>query len=171
MPFDKACSLWLSGAVEEERRFLLSVFSLTNSTHSFLSYLLAMPSVEIARSNSMSSEDDKITPVDKLDSSYQLESAGEEPVKRHWFRSTAFQGPSLLLFKSLLLKAEELRYCSSLPAIVTGSCSLLSPGLWNAVNATGGGGAQEPFLVNAGNALVFGLMVSFRKPKRGSSPS
>lgn len=34
----------------------------------------------------------------------------------------------------------------------------MAPGLWNAMNALGAGGAQEPFLVNAANALVFGLM-------------
>lgn len=34
----------------------------------------------------------------------------------------------------------------------------MAPGLWNAMNSLGAGGAQEPFLVNAANALVFGLM-------------
>lgn len=34
----------------------------------------------------------------------------------------------------------------------------MAPGLWNAMNSLGAGGAQEPYLVNAANALVFGLM-------------
>ncbi|KAJ6442372.1 major facilitator superfamily transporter [Purpureocillium lavendulum] len=39
-----------------------------------------------------------------------------------------------------------------------GIVGFLAPGLWNAMNALGAGGAQEPFLINAANALVFGLM-------------
>ncbi|TAQ84794.1 hypothetical protein B7494_g6881 [Chlorociboria aeruginascens] len=42
-------------------------------------------------------------------------------------------------------------------AFVIGSVGFLAPGLWNAMNALGAGGAQSPFLVNAANALVFGL--------------
>ncbi|GAA5820950.1 hypothetical protein JCM11251_001892 [Rhodosporidiobolus azoricus] len=57
------------------------------------------------------------------------------PVKRSAFRSTIFQ------------------------ATVVGMCAFLSPGLWNSMNALGAGGGQEPYLVNAANALVFGLMV------------
>lgn len=34
----------------------------------------------------------------------------------------------------------------------------MAPGLWNAMNQLGAGGAQEPFLVNAANALVFAIM-------------
>ena len=34
----------------------------------------------------------------------------------------------------------------------------MAPGLWNAMNDLGAGGAQSPFLINAANALVFGLM-------------
>lgn len=64
-----------------------------------------------------------------------LESAGAEVVKKSWFRGTIFQ------------------------AVIVGLCSFLSPGTWNAMSATGAGGAQVPYLVNAGNALVFGLMV------------
>ena len=34
----------------------------------------------------------------------------------------------------------------------------MAPGLWNAMNALGAGGAQSPFLISAANALVFGIM-------------
>ncbi|GAA5915372.1 hypothetical protein JCM6882_000235 [Rhodosporidiobolus microsporus] len=44
-------------------------------------------------------------------------------------------------------------------AIIVGMCAFLSPGLWNSMNSLGAGGGQEPYLVNAANALVFGLMV------------
>jgi MFS family permease len=43
-------------------------------------------------------------------------------------------------------------------AFVIGGVGFMAPGLWNAMNALGAGGAQEPFLVNAANSLVFGLM-------------
>jgi hypothetical protein len=42
-------------------------------------------------------------------------------------------------------------------AFVIGGVGFMAPGLWNAMNALGAGGAQSPFLVNAANALVFGL--------------
>ncbi|PHH61337.1 hypothetical protein CDD81_471 [Ophiocordyceps australis] len=43
-------------------------------------------------------------------------------------------------------------------AIVIGAVGFLAPGLWNATNALGAGGAQEPYLINAANALVYTLM-------------
>ena len=43
-------------------------------------------------------------------------------------------------------------------AFVIGGVGFMAPGLWNAMNSLGAGGAQEPYLVNAANALVFGLM-------------
>ncbi|KAF2193932.1 hypothetical protein K469DRAFT_734563 [Zopfia rhizophila CBS 207.26] len=43
-------------------------------------------------------------------------------------------------------------------AFVIGGVGFIAPGLWNATNALGAGGAQEPFLVNAANALIFALM-------------
>ncbi|KAJ6186116.1 hypothetical protein N7519_007417 [Penicillium mononematosum] len=43
-------------------------------------------------------------------------------------------------------------------ACIIGGVGFTAPGLWNAMNALGAGGAQEPFLINAANALVFGLM-------------
>jgi hypothetical protein len=42
-------------------------------------------------------------------------------------------------------------------AFVIGGVGFLAPGLWNAMNSLGAGGAQKPFLINAANALVFGL--------------
>ncbi|KAH7044053.1 hypothetical protein B0J12DRAFT_760519 [Macrophomina phaseolina] len=43
-------------------------------------------------------------------------------------------------------------------AFVIGGVGFMAPGLWNAMNLLGAGGAQKPFLVNAANSLVFGLM-------------
>ena len=53
--------------------------------------------------------------------------------KRVWYRGTLFN------------------------ACIIGGVGFTAPGLWNAMNALGAGGAQEPFLINAANALVFGL--------------
>ncbi|TVY36686.1 UNC93-like protein [Lachnellula subtilissima] len=54
--------------------------------------------------------------------------------KRIWYRTTLFN------------------------AFVIGGVGFLAPGLWNAMSSLGAGGAQSPFLVNAANSLVFGLM-------------
>ncbi|KAL2190299.1 MFS general substrate transporter [Thermothelomyces heterothallicus CBS 203.75] len=43
--------------------------------------------------------------------------------------------------------------------IIVGLISFTQPGIWNALNNTGAGGQQEPYLVNGSNALTFGLMV------------
>lgn len=43
--------------------------------------------------------------------------------------------------------------------IIVGLISFTQPGIWNALNYTGAGGQQEPYLVNAANSLTFGLMV------------
>ncbi|GAA5831363.1 hypothetical protein JCM5353_007141 [Sporobolomyces roseus] len=59
---------------------------------------------------------------------------GDAP-RRHWFHSVFFN------------------------ITIVGLCAFLSPGIWNSMNATGAGGAQEPYLVNAANSAVFGLMV------------
>lgn len=45
--------------------------------------------------------------------------------------------------------------------IICGLIALLGPGLWNANNSLGAGGALLPYLVNGGNSLVFGLMGLF----------
>lgn len=55
----------------------------------------------------------------------------DEP--RKWYRSTLFN------------------------AYVIGVVGFIAPGLWNAMNSLGAGGAQKPYLVNAANALVFAL--------------
>ncbi|KAI1061080.1 hypothetical protein LB507_009994 [Fusarium sp. FIESC RH6] len=44
-------------------------------------------------------------------------------------------------------------------ATILGLCSFAAPGLWSAMNSLGAGGAQEPYLVNTGNALTFCLMI------------
>ncbi|KAK7430499.1 hypothetical protein QQZ08_003018 [Neonectria magnoliae] len=59
------------------------------------------------------------------------------PTKRTWYHTTLFN------------------------AFVIGSVGFLAPGLWNAMSSLGAGGAQKPYLVNAANALVFGLMGFF----------
>ncbi|KAI9932771.1 hypothetical protein ASPWEDRAFT_166426 [Aspergillus wentii DTO 134E9] len=43
-------------------------------------------------------------------------------------------------------------------ACIIGGVGFMAPGLWNAMNSLGAGGAESPFLINAANALVFGLM-------------
>jgi len=53
--------------------------------------------------------------------------------KRIWYRTTLFN------------------------AFIIGSVGFMAPGLWNAMNSLGAGGAESPFLINAANALVFGL--------------
>lgn len=60
--------------------------------------------------------------------------SSQQPVKRVWYHSTLFN------------------------AVVIGGVGFLAPGLWNAMNSLGAGGAQDPYLVNAANALVFGIM-------------
>ena len=44
-------------------------------------------------------------------------------------------------------------------ALILGLCNFLAPGIWGAMNSLGGGGEEKPYLVNAANALTFGLMV------------
>ncbi|BGP43596.1 hypothetical protein JCM10449v2_007637 [Rhodotorula kratochvilovae] len=66
------------------------------------------------------------------------DAASPEPVdtgKRSWYRSPLCQ------------------------VNIVGACAFLSPGLWNSMNALGAGGGQEPWLANAANSIVFGLMV------------
>ncbi|CAK3902902.1 DUF895 domain membrane [Lecanosticta acicola] len=57
------------------------------------------------------------------------------PVKVKWYRSTFYN------------------------AIILGICNFCAPGIWGAMNSLGGGGQQDPWLVNAANALTFCLMV------------
>lgn len=74
--------------------------------------------------------------TDKPDQSskdIELNQSSEPVEKKHWYRTTLFN------------------------AFVIGGVGFLAPGLWNAMNALGAGGAEEPFLVNAANALVFGI--------------
>ncbi|KXJ87942.1 major facilitator superfamily domain-containing protein [Microdochium bolleyi] len=42
--------------------------------------------------------------------------------------------------------------------IIVGLISFTQPGIWNALNSTGAGGQQEPYLVNGANSLTFGIM-------------
>ena len=39
-----------------------------------------------------------------------------------------------------------------------GMVGFMALGLWNAMNSLGAGRAREPYLVNAANALVFGII-------------
>ncbi|KAH8887175.1 MFS general substrate transporter [Thozetella sp. PMI_491] len=43
--------------------------------------------------------------------------------------------------------------------IIVGLISFTQPGIWNALNSTGAGGQQVPYLVNGANSLTFGIMV------------
>jgi len=67
----------------------------------------------------------------------RAESPEHIPEKRTWYRTTLFN------------------------AFVIGTVGFMAPGLWNAMNSLGAGGAQSPFLINAANALVFGLSKIF----------
>ncbi|KAF9883357.1 hypothetical protein FE257_003573 [Aspergillus nanangensis] len=58
----------------------------------------------------------------------------ESPIPRKWYHTTLFN------------------------AFIIGGVGFMAPGLWNAMNSLGAGGAQEPYLINAANALVFSLM-------------
>ena len=64
--------------------------------------------------------------------------AVENKEKRIWYHSTLFN------------------------AFIIGGVGFMAPGLWNAMNSLGAGGAQSPFLINAANALVFGLSMLTR---------
>ncbi|BGP38850.1 hypothetical protein JCM10450v2_002806 [Rhodotorula kratochvilovae] len=44
-------------------------------------------------------------------------------------------------------------------ALALGLANFCAPGVWGAMNSLGAGGQATPFLVNASNALTFGLMV------------
>ncbi|KAI1370829.1 MFS general substrate transporter [Hypoxylon crocopeplum] len=58
-----------------------------------------------------------------------------------------------------LTKEKRVWYHTTLfNAFVIGGVGFIAPGLWNAMSNLGAGGAQEPYLVNAANALVFGIM-------------
>ncbi|KAL4786421.1 major facilitator superfamily domain-containing protein [Aspergillus varians] len=43
--------------------------------------------------------------------------------------------------------------------IIVGLISFTQAGIWNALNNTGAGGQQKPYLVNGANSLTFGIMV------------
>lgn len=49
-------------------------------------------------------------------------------------------------------------------AFIIGGVGFVAPGLWDAMNALGAGGAEKPYLINAANALVFGLSKKFLFP-------
>ncbi|KAF4541556.1 uncharacterized protein LTHEOB_8551 [Lasiodiplodia theobromae] len=55
-------------------------------------------------------------------------------------------------------KLAQWRHSTLTNALVIGLVGFMAPGLWNAMNQLGAGGAQTPTLVNAANALVFALM-------------
>nr|UJH94492.1 MFS.6 [Starmerella bombicola] len=59
----------------------------------------------------------------------------EQPIEKiKWYRSTIYS------------------------ATILGLCNFVAPGLWGAMNSLGAGGLEKPYLVNASNALTFGLM-------------
>ena len=82
----------------------------------------------------MSSEHDPKLAVAASDDSSNEVCAGQKPVSRftRWYRSPLFN------------------------VIIVGLISFTQPGIWNALNNTGAGGQQEPYLVNGANSLTFG---------------
>lgn len=76
---------------------------------------------------------DKLNPASQ---DIELNQSSQPPEEKHWYRSTLFN------------------------AFVIGGVGFLAPGLWNAMNSLGAGGAEKPFLVNAANALVFGISMN-----------
>ncbi|KAJ5172716.1 hypothetical protein N7492_005309 [Penicillium capsulatum] len=70
---------------------------------------------------------------EEVGESYNADAFAQRKVK--WYRSTFYN------------------------ALILGLCNFLAPGIWGAMNSLGGGGEEEPYLVNAANALTFGLMV------------
>ncbi|KAH8810702.1 major facilitator superfamily domain-containing protein [Xylogone sp. PMI_703] len=46
-----------------------------------------------------------------------------------------------------------------LQVVIVGLVSFMNPGIWNALNSLGAGGEETPFLVNAANAITFGIMI------------
>ncbi|KAJ5758715.1 hypothetical protein N7520_005871 [Penicillium odoratum] len=82
----------------------------------------------------MVSVEKSVPPKDEeISDPYESQARNSYPVK--WYRSTFYN------------------------ALVLGLCNLLAPGIWGAMNSLGGGGEEKPYLVNAANALTFGLMV------------
>lgn len=75
-------------------------------------------------------------------SSVQEALASTKPVSRltRWYRSPLFN------------------------VILVGLISFTQPGIWNALNNTGAGGQQEPYLVNGANSLTFGYVTFFTRP-------
>ncbi|PWY70836.1 hypothetical protein BO94DRAFT_569478 [Aspergillus sclerotioniger CBS 115572] len=73
--------------------------------------------------------DEELQPSTPVDIDHTI----KHPVK--WYRSTTYN------------------------ALILGLCNFLAPGIWTAMNSLGGGGSESPYLVDAANALTFGLMV------------
>lgn len=51
--------------------------------------------------------------------------------------------------------------------LVLGFVSFTQPGVWVAANSIGSGGQSTPYLVNASNAIIFGLMTLLCFPAGG----
>ncbi|PLB47191.1 MFS general substrate transporter [Aspergillus steynii IBT 23096] len=69
------------------------------------------------------------------------------------------QQPSVSVSSTTTQSEKKVWYHSTLfNAFIIGGVGFMAPGLWNAMNSLGAGGAQSPYLINAANALVFGLM-------------
>lgn len=75
----------------------------------------------------------------EVTTSVPLEHGATPTITRLWYRTTLFN------------------------AFIIGGVGFLAPGLWNAMNSLGAGGAESPFLINAANALVFGLSMYLPK--------
>jgi MFS family permease len=109
-----------------------------------------MSEKEIAKPTSVSTDEETAAPVGAADAYVEDRSHPSKPLPpcisrpgtQHpnshpakWYRSTFYN------------------------ALILGICNFLAPGIWGAMNSLGGGGQQEPYLVNTANALTFCLMV------------
>ncbi|KAJ5112550.1 hypothetical protein N7532_000595 [Penicillium argentinense] len=83
----------------------------------------------------MSDSEKSVPRKDEEKNSHIVNTPTVEKRKVEWYRSTFYN------------------------ALILGMCNFLAPGIWGAMNSLGGGGEEEPYLVNAANSLTFGLMV------------
>ncbi|KAI1645955.1 MFS general substrate transporter [Daldinia loculata] len=80
------------------------------------------------------SSDNDIATCDPIKASPPSEEVDVSPPKYSWYHGVFFN------------------------ATVVGISAFAAPGLWNAMNSVGAGGQQTPYLVMAGNAILFAVM-------------
>ncbi|KAI1470551.1 MFS general substrate transporter [Daldinia caldariorum] len=80
------------------------------------------------------SSSNDITAGDSTKASSPNDEVNESPPKYSWYHGVFFN------------------------ATIVGIAAFAAPGLWNAMNSVGAGGQQTPYLVMAGNAILFAVM-------------